>query len=305
MRKRTIAAIGIACMTILAACNDEGTQDQAQVLVTVEGVDITEGQLIEELKQQGADAILAQLVSDVVIKNAVASADISEEEIEAELEELRSQFQAQFNTTSDEEILELVQTQFNLEEIETMDDFIDEFVLPGLVLQKLGTEGIDVTDEDVQAYYDENSEQFAEQVEASHILVEDEETAEEVLEKLEEGEDFAELAMEYSVDGSAAMGGELGYFGSGQMVEPFEEAAFALEVGEVSDIVESDFGYHIIMKTGFRDSFEDFEEEIRETLINQRTRSQEQVLTDLIDDADIDVKDSQYEDLFAPAPELQ
>jgi foldase protein PrsA len=85
------------------------------------------------------------------------------------------------------------------------------------------------------------------QVNASHILVEDDATAKLVLEKVKAGEDFAELAAEYSKDpGSAANGGSLGYFQRGAMVPEFEAVAFALGVGEVSDIVESQFGFHII-----------------------------------------------------------
>ena len=88
-------------------------------------------------------------------------------------------------------------------------------------------------------------------IKCSHILVKKQGEALEILERLKKGEKFGKLAKELSIDsGSAKKDGNLGYFTRGMMVKPFEEAAFKLSVGEVSDAVKSEFGYHIIKRFG-------------------------------------------------------
>jgi peptidyl-prolyl cis-trans isomerase C len=123
------------------------------------------------------------------------------------------------------------------------------------------TSKVVITDEESKAYYDKNPQMFKqpEQIKASHILIKVDAKAdeaqkaearkkiEEVQQKLKDGGDFAALAKEYSEGPSSAKGGDLGYFRRGQMVKPFEDAALALKPNEVSDIVETRFGYHLIM----------------------------------------------------------
>lgn len=89
---------------------------------------------------------------------------------------------------------------------------------------------------------------MANKIRCAHILVEKESVAKEVLEKLSKGESFSALAQQYSIDGTRKRGGDLGYFGRGVMVKEFENAAFALEKGQTSGIVKTQFGYHIIRR---------------------------------------------------------
>ncbi len=92
---------------------------------------------------------------------------------------------------------------------------------------------------------------MANKIKCSHILVKKQSEALAILEKLKNGEKFGKLAREFSIDsGSAKKDGSLGYFGRGKMVKPFEEAAFKLQVGAVSEPVKSEFGYHIIKRLG-------------------------------------------------------
>lgn len=102
-----------------------------------------------------------------------------------------------------------------------------------------------------QEKLDEIIKEYVVQISAKHILVKDESLAKEILAKIQEGEDFGALAKQYSEDpGSKDNNGDLGYFPRGEMVPEFEEAAFALDVGEVSGLVKTEYGYHIIKVEG-------------------------------------------------------
>jgi len=136
---------------------------------------------------------------------------------------------------------------------------------------------VSITDEELLEYYNENKESFLEpeQVHARHILVETEEEANNLLLQLKEGlTDFAELAKEKSIGPSAPNGGDLGFFARGQMVKEFEEAAFSLEPGKISGVVQTQFGYHIIKceekKEEYSPTFEEAKEKISNTLKSQR-----------------------------------
>lgn len=125
---------------------------------------------------------------------------------------------------------------------------------------------IKAEDEEVQKYYEEHKGAFvdAAAVRASHILVDSKEKAEEVSEKIKNGLDFAEAAKEYSSCPSKDAGGDLGEFTRGRMVPEFENAAFDMEVGEVSEPVQTQFGYHIIKVTDKKEEKEKSFEEVKE-----------------------------------------
>jgi len=92
---------------------------------------------------------------------------------------------------------------------------------------------------------------MADKIKCSHILVKKQGEALAVKERLKAGEKFGRLAKELSMDGgSAKRDGSLGYFGRGKMVKPFEEAAFRLQIGEISEPIKSEFGYHVIKRLG-------------------------------------------------------
>lgn len=167
-----------------------------------------------------------------------------------------------------------------------------------------------VSDEEIKKYYEENKSSFyKDEVKASHILIstkdkdnkdlseqkkkEAKEKAEGILKRAKNGEEFAELAKENSDDkASAEKGGDLGFFAKGQMVESFEKAAYALKVGEVSNIVESQFGYHIIKvtdKVAEQIPFKDVKDKIKETLLEQKYSEN---ISKLVKDAKVDKNES-------------
>lgn len=159
-----------------------------------------------------------------------------------------------------------------------------------------------VTEESVRAAYDELVAQFQPQPEirASHILVETEEKAKELKAELDGGADFATLAKDNSIDPGAANGGDLGFFGKGMMVAPFEAAAFALaNTGDVSEPVQSQFGWHIIRLEEKRESqppaFEQVAGRLQQQQLMEAFSSKVEVL---MENAQIDITDPELAAAF-------
>ncbi|UCD57384.1 MAG: peptidylprolyl isomerase [Candidatus Hydrogenedentota bacterium] len=149
-----------------------------------------------------------------------------------------------------------------------------------------------ISEEKVRAFYDDHPERFKqpEQVRASHILIKVDQQADEsqkaetrkkiedIQRKLQGGEDFAAVATEFSDCPSSAKGGDLGYFGRRRMVKPFADAAFALNPGEVSDIVETRFGYHLIKVVDKKPEavtpYEDVKDRLEDRLRRERVQKE-------------------------------
>ncbi len=150
-----------------------------------------------------------------------------------------------------------------------------------------------VSEDTAKKIYDEKIATMKPQQEihARHILVGTEEEAKKVKERLEKGEDFATVAKEVSKD-SSAEGGDLGFFTRGQMLKPFEDAAFALEVGQISDPVQTQFGWHIIKVEEKRDQPLPTFDQVKDAIIAQLVQQKAQeVVTGLRDAAKIEVVD--------------
>ena len=186
---------------------------------------------------------LDQLAVEMVLLEEadMRGVSISSEEIDEQIDTVKA------NLGSDEAFAQVL-AQAGFENETQLRRLIRENTLIERVVEQV-RDDITVSDEAVESFYADNPEFFAtpEEVCARHILVETLEEAEAVLAALDEGEEFAALAQERSIDtGSGTRGGDLGCFGRGMMVPPFEEAAFDAELDSVSEPVESQFGFHII-----------------------------------------------------------
>jgi len=177
--------------------------------------------LLQEAKKEGI-SVTAEELSEV-IDNLITQSGLSKEDFDKTLEEQ--------NLT-----------------IEFLEDYYRKQLTINELLNKTVISKIIVSSSEIKEYYENNQNEFVmpEQVRARHILVNSIEEAEEILEELNKEADFIDLAKKKSTCPSASQGGDLGYFARGQMVKEFEDASFALDVGEISPVVETQFGYHII-----------------------------------------------------------
>lgn len=259
-----VAGIGVV---VLAAVIVYFAINQDEAVALVDGEKITKEELTDRLISLYGENVLNQLIVNKMIEIDAEKQgiEVSEDELNEELDKYYSMYGGEENFAS---FLEM--SGFKL------DDFKDDVKL-SLLLDRILEERIEITDEEMKEYFEENKEDFAqeEQVEASHILVEDKETAFEVINKLNNGADFAELAKEYSIDENTKdKGGELGYFGKGEMVKEFEEEVFAMEVNTISKPVETQYGFHVIKKTDHKPyqeaNFEDVKKEVRQAVLEQK-----------------------------------
>lgn len=270
MSKKRIAPLLMVGLLAFVLAFAAGCSDKAatgETMATVEGEKISKDDLYDFLVKSGGKEALEALIDEKVIM-----LEAKKEKIEIDDKDIDKELDLYTENAGGEDALKNVLEQQGL----TKDD-LKEDIVKYLSIRKMVEPRIKITDEDIAASFEENKEMLdqPEQVEASHILVElkDEAIIKEVAQKLKDGGDFAELAKEYSIDGSSESGGELGLFGRGQMVPEFEEKVFSMKVGDISEPVKSEFGYHIIHLTDKKEAkkavLEDHKEEIKDKLFEE------------------------------------
>lgn len=274
-----ISALLAAGALALSACGNIGSPDAA---ATVNGEDIPRStlenryetiasnpQFAQRLENDEDGALQAQIQAQILtelIDATLIEQGAAERGVEIDQDDIAEQRAKLAEQLGGEEELQKTIEQQGLSE-DDVDDLLRDLTYREAVTADLAGDK-EITDEEVAEYFEENSEQFM-TARARHILVDTEDKAQQVLERLESGEDFAAVAEEVSTDeGSAAQGGDLGEISPGEMVPAFEQAVFEdAEVGELHGPVESQFGFHIIEVTErTKPELAEVEDQVREQL---------------------------------------
>ncbi|REK74363.1 peptidylprolyl isomerase [Paenibacillus paeoniae] len=257
------AVLAIALIVVLIK-PPFGGGEGSETVATVNGANIKKQELYDLLIKVSGEPALDNLILEKLVQQQADAASIkfTDQDLTDEIDIIKLDF------PSEEEFNNVLEKN-NL----TIEELREDRHMSALIRKVLEPK-TSVTDEDVKAYFDENLARFGEhddQVRASHIIVETKEEAEAILAELKGGADFAETAKAKSGDGAAPQGGDLGFFSKEGMVEPFSKVAFEMEVGAISDVVQTQFGFHIIKKTDTRApakaNFDEHKHLIRQKLV--------------------------------------
>lgn len=232
--------------------------------------------------------ILTQLIRVELLQSLAA-----ERGVEVTAEEIQDRWEQEIAFQGDEQALQDLIASLGLTEEQAREQ-LGVQVLQQKVRDSLADD-IEVTEEELRQLYDERADQY-QQANVSHILVQDEAEAQAIIDLLEQGRSFEELAEERSIDeGSAVAGGTLGTRPRGAYVGPFDEAVWNAEEGEIVGPVETQFGYHIIRVNEFVNrTFEDVKDELREEVVGRRIdQAFQQLVTDVFTGAEVEV-DSRF-----------
>ncbi|MBM7691022.1 foldase protein PrsA [Peribacillus deserti] len=262
-RKMLLTVVMGGVVAFGAGCSD------SEKAATVNGEEITKQEVYNKLYEQNGSAMLDSLITEKIVnlESAKKKVKVSDKEVDEEVKKLQESY-------GGEDALTQQLTSAGL----TLDDVKSDLTV-NLKIKKLMEPDIKITEKEMKEYFETNKASYAvaEQVKASHILVETKAKADEVKKKLDAGESFKDLAKEYSTeDATKDKGGDLGYFAKGEMTAAFEKAAFSMKEGEVSDPVKTEFGYHIIKvvdkKAAKPAVYEENKKAIKAAIIDQKTQ---------------------------------
>lgn len=286
--------IGLAVFAVLVlALAGAWWNGRGEVLARVNGEKLTKEQLYQEMYKLVGRETQEDLVDRMLIMQEAEEKGIkvTPEEIQAELKSMKDTW----GIASDEELDRMLALQgSSLEKVK-------EQIAMWHTVRKLIAPTVTVTDDEARQYFTDHPDEFGqpEQVKVRHILVDTRDEAVSILQDLRRGADFAKMAEQKSKDhATAGSGGDLGFIKKGQMVPEFEKAAFSLNLGEISDVVQTQYGYHIIQalekKAAVNPAFEDIKDDVKTRLIDQKIQEKfDSWLAELRSRANIEYADPQ------------
>ena len=289
----SLIAVLVGLMMGAAVAEEKVNGDDGDIVVVVNGEPITAFKFYAEMEKQVGAQILQNMIIESLIMQEVErlKLSITDADIAQQLEMLRMQFP---NEQSFQYAL-MGMSQENL---------YAQLKIQA-ALWKLGTRNVKVTEEEMKQYYEENKDDYKEPetVRARHILVKTEEEAKKIIEALDAGEDFAELAKAHSLGGTKDRGGDLGYFSYEEMVPEFSAAAFALEVGQYTkEPVQTQFGYHVIKLEERNEekqyTLEEVKDSVQLAILSEKAASSQEIIQDLLKKAKFDWRWERYSNIF-------
>lgn len=262
--------IGILVVFTLGTILIYFTSERQDVVAVVNGQKILKKRVVDELTQRHGRDLLDELIEDMLVEQQAKKVGVTveAERVDSELGRIQSQF------GSDQEF-QMVLAQYGMTEDDLRRKLRFDLLLEAIVIKEYE---LDVTDEEAREFYEDSLYMFqtGEYANARHILVDTEEAALDIIEALNEGADFGELAAEHSIDPASAEEGGSVVVHRGQMVAEFEEAVFDLPEGVVSGPVQSMYGFHVIRVDqhfpAVTSPFEQVEETVRTRALSNKAR---------------------------------
>lgn len=266
MKNKILMSVGITlgAVLLLAGCGKADLKDGSEVAIKINGEKISADDFYKILKEKYSKEIVADEIDKIIFKTMYKDNKEIKEQVEEQIDYLKAQYADKWEDTlksagyeSEDDIKDQIRLSYQRDK--AVKDYVKE----------------NITDNEINDYYNDS---YAGSISAKHILIsvsddrseEDaKKLAKDLIKRLNDGENFEDLAKEYSDDpGTKEDGGNLGYFGKGEMVQEFEDAAFSLKKDEYTkEPVKTSYGFHIILKTGEKEKEE--LSKVKDTIIDK------------------------------------
>ena len=282
---RNLACVSLAVLMLAGCGKVPQLKDGSELVIELDGLKMTTEEFYQKLKDSYGTNTLINSIDELLLNKVYETDTDLKTKVESQITSMKNEWGSDFEqainyyygVSTEKQLYNFIEMSFKREM--AIEDYAETLI----------------KDEDIKKYYDEKA---IGDIKASHILIQPEATddmtddekkkaeeaalkkAKDIIKKLDKVEKFEDLAKEYSSDGSASDGGDLGYFNRGEMVTEFEEAAVELKVGKYTkEPVKTQFGYHIILKTDQKDKpkMEEIKDEIKDTLVDELIANTENI----------------------------